>query len=175
MISIIKQIQASITGEAKWLRWVWNKCKRKAKYTIYRKKHQLTLKPRQITSSPSNQAMWMTNTMFQTQEGSKKSTRFLNAKDDTPPGSKANQTKRQIQPKTPTPPEVENPRFYQLSLDKPQGKHRPLKQQSKSKCIWPTHKSHKSKNNHQRSQATPTRHPQQEKCGPPQQLISKQG
>jgi hypothetical protein len=43
------------------------------------------LKTRQITSSASNQAMWMANTKFQTQEGSKKSTRFLNAKDHTPP------------------------------------------------------------------------------------------
>jgi hypothetical protein len=48
-------------------------------------KHQLPLKLRQITSSPSNQAMWMANTKFQTQEGSKKSIRFLNAKDHTPP------------------------------------------------------------------------------------------
>jgi hypothetical protein len=60
---------------------------------------------------------------------------FSMAKDDTLPKSKANQTKRQIQPKTPTPPEVKNPRFYQMSLDKPQGKHRPVKQQSKSKHI----------------------------------------
>jgi hypothetical protein len=45
MISIIKQIQASITCEATWLMWVWRKCKRKAKYTIYKKS----------TSSPSNQ------------------------------------------------------------------------------------------------------------------------
>jgi hypothetical protein len=29
--------------------------------------------------------MWMANTKFQTQEGSKKSIRFLNAKDHTPP------------------------------------------------------------------------------------------
>jgi hypothetical protein len=35
MINIIRQIQASITCEARWLRWVWRKCKRKAKYTIY--------------------------------------------------------------------------------------------------------------------------------------------
>jgi hypothetical protein len=88
-------------------------------------KHQLPLKPRQITSSASNQAIWMANIKFWTQEGSNQNTRFLNAKDHTPPESKANQTKRQIQPKTPTPPEVENPRFYQMSLDKPQGKHRP--------------------------------------------------
>jgi hypothetical protein len=77
--------------------------------------------------------------------------------------------------KTPTPPEVENLRFYQMSLDKPQGKHRPLKQQRKSKCIWPRHKSHKSENSHQRSQANPTCHPQQEKYGSQGQLISKQG
>jgi hypothetical protein len=145
----------------------------KAKYTIYTSKHQLPLKLRQITSSPSKQAIWMANIIFWTQEGSNQNTRFLNAKDRTPPKSKANQTNHQIQPKTPTPPEVENTRFHQLSLDTPQDKHRPLKQQNKSMHIWPRHKSHKSKNNHQRSQATLTRHPQQEKCGPPQQLISK--
>jgi hypothetical protein len=33
VISIIEQIQASITGEARWLKWVWRKCKRKARYT----------------------------------------------------------------------------------------------------------------------------------------------
>jgi hypothetical protein len=32
-----------------------------------------------------------------------------------------------------TSPKVENTRFYQMSLDKPQGKHRPLKQ-SKSRA-----------------------------------------
>jgi hypothetical protein len=51
---------------------------------------------------------------------------FSMTKDITPPKSKANQTKHQIQPKTPTPPEVENTRFHQLSLDIPQDKHRPL-------------------------------------------------
>jgi hypothetical protein len=45
----------------------------------------------------------MTNTKFSTQEGSNQNTMFLNAKDHTPPESKANQTKRKIQPKTPTP------------------------------------------------------------------------
>jgi hypothetical protein len=68
------------------------------------------------------------NIKFQTQEGSNQNSRFLNAKDRTPPESKINQTKREIQPKTLTPPEVENPRFYQLSLDKPQDKHILLKQ-----------------------------------------------
>jgi hypothetical protein len=77
----------------------------------------------------------MVTTKFQTQEGSKKSTKFLNAKDHTPPEPKAKHNKRQTQSKTQTPPEVENPRFYQISLDKPQDKHRPLKQQSKSNCI----------------------------------------
>jgi hypothetical protein len=32
-----------------------------------RQKHQLPLKPRQITSSPSNQAIWMANTNFPSQ------------------------------------------------------------------------------------------------------------
>jgi hypothetical protein len=40
------------------------------------------------------------------------------AKDHTPPETKANQTKRQTQTKTPTPPEVENTKFHQFSLDK---------------------------------------------------------
>jgi hypothetical protein len=175
VISIIKQIQASITGEVKWLRWVWRKYKRKGKYKIYMIKHQLPLKPRQITSSHSNQAIWVANIKFRTQEDSNQDTRFLNTKDHTPPEPKAKYNKRQIQPKTWTPPEVENPRFYQISLDKSQNKHRPLKQQSKLKRIWPRYKSHKSKNNHQWSQAKPTHHSQQEKCGPPQQLISEQG
>jgi hypothetical protein len=37
-----------------------------------------------------------TQTNFPTQEGSKKSIRFFNAKDHTPTESKANKTKRQI-------------------------------------------------------------------------------
>jgi hypothetical protein len=45
VISIINQIQASRTGEAKWLRWVWIKDKRNAKYIIYTIKHQFPLKP----------------------------------------------------------------------------------------------------------------------------------
>jgi hypothetical protein len=151
VISIIKQIQASITCESMWLSWVWWKCKRKANYTCIQVKS---------TNSPSNQAIWMANIKFRTQEGSNRTTRFLNAEEHTPPETKANQIKRQIQSKTPTPLEVENTRFHQLSLDIPQDKHRPLKQQSKSKHIWPRHKSHKSKNNHQWSQATPTHHPQ---------------
>jgi hypothetical protein len=105
-------------------------------------KHQLPFKPSHMDDK---------HQISQTQEGSNQITRFLNAKEHTPPKTKANQIKHQTQQKTPTPPEVENLRFYQMSLDKPQGKHRPLKQQSKSKCIQPRHKSHKSKNNHQRS------------------------
>jgi hypothetical protein len=77
---------------------------------------------------PLNQAIWMANIKFQTQEGSKQNTRFLNAKDHTPPKPKAKHNKRQTQSKTPTPSEVENPRFYQMSLGKPQDKHMPLKQ-----------------------------------------------
>jgi hypothetical protein len=91
------------------------------------------------------------------------------------PQTMANQIKRQTWQKMPTPPEVENPRFYQMSLDKPQGKHKPLNQQSKSMHKWPRHKSHKSENNHQQSQAKPTHHPQHEKYGSQGQLISKQG
>jgi hypothetical protein len=59
MISIIKQIQASITGEPKWLSWVWRNCKRKVKYIIYRIKYQLPLKPSHMDgehqSPPPNQ------------------------------------------------------------------------------------------------------------------------
>jgi hypothetical protein len=47
-------------------------------------------------------------------------------KDHTPPETKANQTKRQTERKTSTPPEVENTRCYQMSLDKPQDMPRPL-------------------------------------------------
>jgi hypothetical protein len=90
---------------------------------------------RKSRSSPSNQAIRMTNTKFSIHEGSNQNMRFLNAKDHTPPESKENQTKHRMQPKTSTPPEVENLRFYQMSLNKPEGKHRPLKQQSKSKRI----------------------------------------
>jgi hypothetical protein len=45
---------------------------------------------RQSTDSPSNQAIWMANVKFQTQEGSKQTTRFLNEKEHTPPKTKAN-------------------------------------------------------------------------------------
>jgi hypothetical protein len=89
-------------------------------FKIYMINHQLPFKPMQITSSTSNQVIRMAKNNFQTQEGSKKSTRFLNTKYHTPPEPKANQTKRQIQPKTSTPPE---------------DKYRPLKQQGKSKHI----------------------------------------
>jgi hypothetical protein len=52
----------------------------------------------------------------------------VHTKAPTPPQTKANQMKRKTQQKTPTPPEVENIRFHQLSLDTPQDKHRPLNQ-----------------------------------------------
>jgi hypothetical protein len=79
----------------------------------------------------------MVNTNLKTQEGSNQNTGFLNGKNHTPPEikaikqappqTKANQTKRQTQSKMLTPPEVKNQRFYQLSLNKPQDKHRPIK------------------------------------------------
>jgi hypothetical protein len=77
----------------------------------------------------------MINNKFSTQEGSNQNTRFLNAKDHTPPETKVNhklpptkvnQIKRQTQSKAPTPPED------QMSLDKPQDTHKPLNQQNKS-------------------------------------------
>jgi hypothetical protein len=61
----------------------------------------------------------MANTNLKTQEGSNQNTSFLNGKRPYPLETKAHKNKRQIQPKTSTPPEVENTRFYQLSLDKP--------------------------------------------------------
>jgi hypothetical protein len=70
----------------------------------------------------------MANIKFWTQEGSNQNARFLNAKDHTPPEPKVKHNKSQTQSKMRTPPEVKNPMFYQTSLDKPQGKHRPLKQ-----------------------------------------------
>jgi hypothetical protein len=131
---------------------------------IYKMKH----------NSPSNQVVWMANTKFETQEDSNQNTRFLNGKKHTPPETnaikqappqtKANQTKCQTQSKTPTPLEVENPRFYQLSLNKPQDKHRPLKQQRKSMHKWPWHKCHNSENNYQRSQAQIICRPQTRKA-----------
>jgi hypothetical protein len=54
--------------------------------------------------------------------------RFLNVKEHTPLEPKVKHNKRETQSKTRTPPEVEDLRFYQISLDKPQGKHKPLKQ-----------------------------------------------
>jgi hypothetical protein len=81
----------------------------------------------------------MTNTKFKTQEGSNQNMRFLNDKRPYPPETKANHKlhlkSRQIKSSAKlnqTPPEEENKRFYQLSLGKPQDKHRPLKKQSKS-------------------------------------------
>jgi hypothetical protein len=55
------------------------------------------LKPRQITSSPSNQAIWVANIKFQIQEGSNQNMKFLNVKDHTLPEPKAKHNKRQIQ------------------------------------------------------------------------------
>jgi hypothetical protein len=77
----------------------------------------------------------MTHGKFKTLEGNNKAQGFSMAKDHTPPEPKAKHNKHQTQPKAPTPPEVENPRFYPMSLDKPQDKHMPLKQQSNSKRI----------------------------------------
>jgi hypothetical protein len=80
------------------------------------------------------------NIKFRTQESSNQNTRFLNAKDYTPPEAKMNhKLPPQTEPiksstnstKDTNSPEVENPRFYQMSLDKSQDKHRPLKQQRK--------------------------------------------
>jgi hypothetical protein len=99
----------------------------------------------------------MANTLFQTQEGSNQNRSFLNGKNHTPPETKASKKQAQNSTKdttplkrshtqmtmTKTPPEVENTKFYQLRLDKPQVKLRPLKQQSKSMLLWPRHYCHK--------------------------------
>jgi hypothetical protein len=45
---------------------------------------------RQSINSPSNQAIWMANIKFWTQEGSHQTKRFLNAKEHTLPKTKAN-------------------------------------------------------------------------------------
>jgi hypothetical protein len=52
--------------------------------------------------------------------------------DHTPPETKANKKQALNPTKTPTPPEEETTRSHQFSLDKPQDKLWPLKQQSKS-------------------------------------------
>jgi hypothetical protein len=91
----------------------------------------------------------MANTKFPTQEGSNQNLRLLNGKRPYPPEAKANQNERQTQQKRSSPLEEENTKFHQLSLDKPQDKHRPLKQQSKSMLLWPRHYCHKSESNHQ--------------------------
>jgi hypothetical protein len=72
------------------------------------------------------------------------------AKDHTPPKTNANQTKRQTQRKTPTPPEVENTRFYQMSLDKPQDQSRPLNRHNKKNVY------HQSSSSHSRGRHHPT-------------------
>jgi predicted glycoside hydrolase/deacetylase ChbG (UPF0249 family) len=82
--------------------------KQKIQYT--RQKHQLPLKLSHMDGK---------HQISQTQEGSNQTMRFLNTKEHTPTKTKVNQIKRQTQQKTPTPPEVENLRFYQMSLDKP--------------------------------------------------------
>jgi hypothetical protein len=143
----------------------------------------------------------MANTKFETQEDNNQNTGLLNDKNHTPPEtkaikqgppqSKANQTKHQTQSKKPTLSEVENSRFYQLSLNKTQDKHRPLKQQSNlnnkaSQCTYGLGTNatrarilindHKHKPHVTHKQGRLTRHVlQQEKCRPPQQPISKQG
>jgi hypothetical protein len=65
--------------------------------------------------------------MKKMQQKSKKDTNIQD-RTQTPPQTKGNKNKRQTQIKTPTTPEVENTKLYQLSLDKPHDKLRPLKQ-----------------------------------------------
>jgi hypothetical protein len=70
MIRIIKQIQASITGEANDSGEYEENAREKQNIQIYRIEH----KP------PSNQAIGFANTMFPTQEGINQNSRFLNGK-----------------------------------------------------------------------------------------------
>jgi hypothetical protein len=67
-----------------------------------------------------------------------------------PPETKAIQTKRQAQPKMPTLPEVENIRFHQMSLDKPQDKPRPLNRHNMKNV------DHQSTSSHSRGRKHPT-------------------
>jgi hypothetical protein len=77
------------------------------KQNIKGKKHKLPLKPSHMHG----------NIKFQPQEGSSQDTRFLNAKDNTP-------LKPRRITSSPWSEEPKNPRFYQISLDKPQDKYR---------------------------------------------------
>jgi hypothetical protein len=65
-----------------------------------------------------------------------------------PPEIEANQTKRQTQWKMLTPPEVENIRFYPMSLDKPQYKPRPLNWHNKKNLDHQRNSSQSRGRNH---------------------------
>jgi hypothetical protein len=78
---MIKQIQASITCEATWLKWVWRKCKRKAKYTIYKAKA-----PTPLQTKPYE---WQIP-IFQLKRAATKTQGFSMTKDNTPPEAKMN-------------------------------------------------------------------------------------
>jgi hypothetical protein len=90
----------------------------KHKIQIYKIKHQLPLKP--IHKDGKYQ---VSNSI-----GQQPKLKVSQWQSPQPPKTKANQNKRQTQIKMVTPPEVENTKFHQLSLDKPQNKNRPLKQ-----------------------------------------------
>jgi hypothetical protein len=81
VISIIKQIQASITCEAKWLRWVWRKCKRKANYS--------SIQGKALTLPQTKSYGWQTP-IFQLKRAATKTQGFSMTKDNTPPEAKAN-------------------------------------------------------------------------------------
>jgi hypothetical protein len=68
----------------------------------------------------------------------------IQGKSKSPPQTKVNQTKRQTQRKMPTPPEVENTRFYLMSLDKP----RPLNRHNKKNVDHQNSPSHSMGRNH---------------------------
>jgi hypothetical protein len=81
MISIIKQIQGSITCEAKWLKWVWRKCKRKANYP--------SIQGKALTPPQTKSYGWQIP-IFQLKRAATKTHGFSMTKDNTPPEAKMN-------------------------------------------------------------------------------------
>jgi hypothetical protein len=105
----------------------------KQKMQVYKIKHQIPLKP-----SYRDDKHKVPNS-----RGQQPKYKLSQSQKPYPPKIKANKNKHQTQTKTPTPPEVKNTRFHQFSLDKPQDKLGPLKQQSMSMLLWPKHNCHK--------------------------------
>jgi hypothetical protein len=81
VISLIKQIQASITCEIKWLRWVWRKCKRKTNY--------ISIHYKAPTPPQTKPYGWQTP-ISQLKKAAIKTQGFSMTKDNIPPETKAN-------------------------------------------------------------------------------------